>query len=457
MMYETSDPKKHYFIANTVPLFPSDLKVLTKLYQPLVGAMAVSLYQTLIQNYSYDQLLAQTNTLYQLQEMLDCSLEQLFSALHKLEATGLVRTFLSKNIHMELLVFRLQKVPSSSEFFATSLLSSLLREKVGDLTFQTLSQEFAQITKSQQRKIETDQEVSASFFEVFTLPEAEAITPSDEVQQAAIDNQDAKLAPANVADQDQVDWQLMADLFDRNQISPSDLKQYKFELASLMNLYGLSEAEMVDELLPTLKGGHHIDMQAVKRDLLANWRGVHNDQRTQAYFKQPEEKAGLSEAQKSALAKVKGLTEADRAILVEVNRYAPMRYLEHLRAQRGGKVLTNERYIIKDLKDQWGMADNLINLLLHTALVDMDNSTLNRNLVEKTANDWMQNQVVSPVDAFLYMHKRNEQMAHLHTRKRPMKVIEGTDWSKQPVKQETKVDLEKMNRIFKEFSRKKTK
>ena len=49
-MFETSDPKHLYYVANRVKLFPEDEKVLIKLYQPLVGAVAVALYQTLIQN-----------------------------------------------------------------------------------------------------------------------------------------------------------------------------------------------------------------------------------------------------------------------------------------------------------------------------------------------------------------------------------------------------------------------
>lgn len=96
--------------------FPEDEQILIKLYQPLVGAIAVALYQTLISNYDPYGIVSDSKGIYSLQEQLDCSLKTMFTSLHKLEAVGLVQTFLSDNVFNNVIVFKLLKVPSADKF-----------------------------------------------------------------------------------------------------------------------------------------------------------------------------------------------------------------------------------------------------------------------------------------------------------------------------------------------------
>ena len=168
-MFETSNPKQPFYVANKINLFPGDIKVLIKLYQPIVGATAVSLYQTLIQDYDAYAIVSDSQGIYSLQEELDCSLKDMFSALHKLEAVGLVKTYLADSIINKILIFQLMNVPSAQEFFSTALLASLLKEKIGAIKFHALSHAFAKELKRAQKAIKDAQDVSASFFDVFHL------------------------------------------------------------------------------------------------------------------------------------------------------------------------------------------------------------------------------------------------------------------------------------------------
>lgn len=93
-MYQNSNPKQRYLVMNELTLEPKQEKVLIRLYQPLVGALGVALYQTLLEEFDAYQPLSKTPALYNLQELLDCSLRQLFTAIHKLEATGLLITYI---------------------------------------------------------------------------------------------------------------------------------------------------------------------------------------------------------------------------------------------------------------------------------------------------------------------------------------------------------------------------
>ena len=178
-MFETADPKQPFLVLNRVDLFPDDEKVMVKLYQPLVGATAIALYQTLIQAFDPYSMLSDAEGIYTLQEQLDCSLKELFRSLHKLEGVGLVQTFLADNVVNQVLAFKLLKVPSAQEFFSTSLLASLLKEKVGIEKFSKLSHQFARASKLKQKEIPNAKDISASFLEVFRLPGEEAISPAN--------------------------------------------------------------------------------------------------------------------------------------------------------------------------------------------------------------------------------------------------------------------------------------
>ncbi|MEB3364585.1 hypothetical protein SDC49_16785 [Lactobacillus sp. R2/2] len=57
-MFETNNPKQPFYITNRVELYPTDLRVLIKLYQPLVGSLAVALYLSLNEDYSAQAMLS---------------------------------------------------------------------------------------------------------------------------------------------------------------------------------------------------------------------------------------------------------------------------------------------------------------------------------------------------------------------------------------------------------------
>lgn len=201
-MIVSFNPKQPFYIINSIDLFSKDLQVLIKLYQPLIGATETALYMTLIEDFDTNSALSDSKGLYFLKDQLGCEMQEFFDALHKLEGVGLVQTKLLNNpVLKQVLAFELLHVPAASEFFTTSLLTSLLKEKVGANTFKQLSNEFAQKDNTKRNKLngyKTAKDVSASFWEVFSLPSDEAIEPSQEVQAATQENSTAPIANAKI-------------------------------------------------------------------------------------------------------------------------------------------------------------------------------------------------------------------------------------------------------------------
>ncbi|MBC7032807.1 chromosome replication initiation protein, partial [Salmonella enterica subsp. enterica serovar Enteritidis] len=106
-------------------------------------------------------------------------------------------------------------------------------------------------------------DVSATFFDVFRLPGDEAITPSNDVMQAAQENQSYEVKEAKVNDRDSIDWDVIKDQYEIYQIPASEVDAKKNQIRGLMQTYGLTEKEFVDESLPCLHGSYTLNMRDI--------------------------------------------------------------------------------------------------------------------------------------------------------------------------------------------------
>lgn len=444
-MFETSNPKHLYYVANRVTLFPENEEILIKLYQPLVGGIAIALYQTLINDYNPYGIISDSKGIYSLQEQLDCSLKQMFRSLHKLEAVGLVQTYLSDNVFNNVLVFKLLKVPNADKFFATPLLASLLKEKVGVTTFHKLSHAFAEEAKLREKPIKNARDVSATFFDVFRLPGDEAITPSNDVLEAAQENETHEVAEAKVNDKDNIDWEWVKDEYAIHQIPASEIDTNKNQIRSLMQTYGLSEKEFVDESLPCLHGTYKLNMRDISNTLAENFKRLNTRENVQKRMK---------ESHKKALAAIKGMDDNDIKLLKEANANSPAEFLYKLKTKKGGITSAAENRIINNLHTQYGLPEDLINILTYTCLTY--DTVVSSNLAYKIANDWLQHGVATAVQALQYVKKRRDSLGKRKSSRayQTKRVEKGTDWSKKKADTSAGMSTEKLKDLFKDLNNK---
>lgn len=438
-MFESADPKQPFYVLNQIDLYPQDEEILIKLYQPLVGSTAIALYQTLIQNFDPYSILSDAEGIYLLQEQLDCSLKELFRSLHKLEAVGLVQTLLVNNVVNKVLAFKLLKVPSAQEFFATPLLASLLKEKVGENKFRQLSRYFAKQARRKQKEVKDAQDISASFIEVFRLPGDEAINPSTEVRQAAEENNVGQVAKAKINQHDPVEWGFMKDQFARYQIPAEEIDRKKEAIRGVMMTYGLTEQEFIDESLPSLHGQTELDMRAIENLIADNYKSSNTRQQINKEV-----------TQKRQTASPESISSDKQQLLRDANRLSPAEFLYQMKAKRGGFSSPGEKRILNNLGTQYGLPSDLINILVYACL-NYD-SMVSANLAYRIANDWLQHGVASSTQALQYLEKRKEKQKRQPRRysyNQPKRVEKGTDWSKKKANTDTKVNSEDLKNFFK--------
>lgn len=395
-MFETNDPKQPFFITNRVDIFPKDLRILIKLYQPLIGSLALAVYLSLNEDYSAQAMLSDAKGIYTLQEQIDCDIKKLFGALHKLEAVGLIQTRLLDNQIMgQVLCFELKRVPASSEFFATALLASLLKEKVGVTAFNKLSHEFARETKQNKSELSGIKEapnISASFMDVFHISDQEAIDPSVEVKEAAQENNYSSNNFATVNDQDQIDWDFMKQQFEIYQIAGSEIDQNKEAIRAVMRIYGLSEQEFVDEALPCLHGDYHLNMREIKQTIANSIHGSDTRRHLQSKAKIPDKFDNNSQ-----------LNQEEQKLLQKAQTDTPAQFLYHLKTEKNDFVDASEYQVLDSLYNDKGISAELLNILTYACLKSGPNISF--RLANKILHDWLQHGVKTGSEALDYMDK----------------------------------------------------
>lgn len=445
-MIVSFNPKQPFYIINSIDLFSKDLQVLIKLYQPLIGATETALYMTLIEDFDTNSALSDSKGLYFLKDQLGCEMQEFFDALHKLEGVGLVQTKLLNNpVLKQVLAFELLHVPAASEFFTTSLLTSLLKEKVGANTFKQLSNEFAQKDNTKRNKLngyKTAKDVSASFWEVFSLPSDEAIEPSQEVQAATQENSTAPIANAKINAQDQIDWDVIKHQLEIYKIPATEVDKNKAKIREVMQTYGLSEEEFVDEVTPALHGSYQLNMKEITRILAESYRvqSAHYAYRTDTSVNSeikidPELK--LSNQEKAAYKLAKTL--------------APIEFLNKLKRMQGSFVNSSENRAVYDICTRSNLPKEVINIVIYECL--QESNFVPNALIGRLASDWQSKGIRTAEQAFKRIHnyhkeKKTKKTYYAGSKKR---IVKGTDWSKKKAPVDDSTSIEELNNSFKNF------
>ena len=137
-------------------------KILTLLYQPIVGITAVSLYLTLLNDIDNNGVESDNLTHHHLMTNMQLNLDVLIKAREKLEAIGLIKTYYKEdNINSYLYV--LYSPLSANEFLNHPILNVVLYNNVGKMEYENLVSKF----RVNRLNLKDYQDITCSFDDVF--------------------------------------------------------------------------------------------------------------------------------------------------------------------------------------------------------------------------------------------------------------------------------------------------
>lgn len=414
-------PKDGYVVNTKAHIGSTEFKVILKLYQPLMGVNAYGVYSLLATKVAQTPDLLARRMHKELLDILSLGLRDFYEARIRLEALGLLKTFVQKDELGQVFIYELQAPLSAEAFFKDDLLSMLLADSLGQTQYDELKQEFVKpdLTYANAK------EITKSLLDVFTVK-----------KDALLKNSQVKAIPKptkNLVDSVEVDLDVeyLKELLARSFVPATEISRSLGTLKSISLLYGLDELELVKLLEQALNvKDDKVDLELVKK--LAT-------QQFDRQFKEitPKESKVTEPVDPAVSAE---LTQTDLALIAVSKQYLPLEFIEELKRQKHSFVTNLERYTVKNLVEKQVLPNAVINVLLHYYLIAQNNTMLEdkvANRFTKAAAKLAEKKIQTPEEAMLYMREANQKAREKQKQKqyygRKQQVVQKEtlpDWAK---------------------------
>ena len=157
-------PADTYIVKNNTILNNEDRNLLITLYQPVIGSVAINLYFTLWSHLDGCELIGEEYTHHYLMTSMGLKLEDILEAREKLEAIGLLKTYIKKE-SINNYVYELYSPLDAYEFMANPILMNILMNNIGKRELKKLIQMFT-VPKMDLKDYE---DITNSFNDVFKV------------------------------------------------------------------------------------------------------------------------------------------------------------------------------------------------------------------------------------------------------------------------------------------------
>ena len=130
-------PADSYIVINKTTITDADRKLISMLYQPIIGYTAVSLYNTLIDDLDKLELMSEELTHHHLMSTMQLKLEDIIIAREKLEGIGLIKTYVKKG-NINSYVYLIYSPITANEFFNHPVLNVVLYNNLGKKEYEKI-------------------------------------------------------------------------------------------------------------------------------------------------------------------------------------------------------------------------------------------------------------------------------------------------------------------------------
>lgn len=424
-------PADVFMVVNRTVMNDHDRKIINMLYQPIIGSNATSLYYTLWADLDRTELLSGEFTHHHLMTNLKLKMDAIVVARKKLEAIGLLKTYVKKD-HVNSYVYELFSPVSAMEFFNHPILNIVLYNNVGKREYERIINYF----KVPRINLSSYEELTSSFSDVFESVKGNlSYNMNDDLRS----NKTGNIIIDNAFDFDY----LISMVPDGVVTSKTFSKEVKELINNLSFIYNMDAAAMKSSILNSIKANGLIDKTELRKNV-RNYYKYENDNKLPSlmYKSQPE-----------YLRNPVG-DDAKRAKMIYVfETTTPYNFLKA--RSNGATPSQRDLGLIESLLTEFKLNPGVVNVLIDYVL-KINNKKLTRAFVETIAAQWKRLNVETVEEAMRTAEKEHKRL-NRESNKNKEKVLKE---EKLPEWFNEKVEKKKMNKdeeqslkdMLKEFS-----
>ena len=357
-------PADTYTVINKTILTENDRKILTMLYQPIIGSDSINLFFTLWMDLDKNEFMSMEENHHHLMTSMSMPLEKIVTAREKLEAIGLLKTFYKEKEDSNNYVYELFSPISASEFFSHPILNIVLYNAVGKSEYQRITNYF----KIPRINLNDYEDITKEFTDIFTS--TPSTTFENNIQNVKSNNS------LGITLDNKVDFDYLISSMPKETINE---KTFTKDVRKLINdlawIYNLEVEELKNIILSSLNSKNMIDKTTLRKNARNYYQYQNNGKLPSLIFhNQPE-------YLRSPIGK-----DSKRAKLIYTfETTSPYNFLKS--KNNGAKPTDRDLKLIENLSIDLALQPAVINVLLDYALM-VNNNKLNKNFIEAIASQW---------------------------------------------------------------------
>lgn len=373
----------------------ADRKIITMLYQPLMGAECLALYQTLFTEVEENRLWSEAHSHVQLLNMLDISLKALFEARLKLEGLGLLKSYVKTENDQRFYVYEILPPLSPEKFFSDGLLNIYLYSKIGNAQFQRLRRFFA----DEAFETDTYSEITRSFQDVFEPFKGGASSAEPVSNQVLVDKVAAKEIEFDDAS---FDFHLFLSLLSPGMITREKItKEVRQTILKLHGIYQVSEKDMPSYLYRALDSNGEIDIVYLRKIVREGYT-IENGAPPKLQMKH---ETSIKEEPE-----VKETLNDEEALQVYLESITPFQLLVDI--SDGAVPAETDLRVVEEVMNQQNLPVPVMNVLIEYVLLRLDRK-LSKNYMMTIAAHWKRKNVKTAKEAMDLAWQKHEKYKRL--------------------------------------------
>ena len=384
MKNRTILPADTYIVINKTVLNDSDKKLISMLYQPIIGYTAVSLYFTLLDDLDKLEVMSGDLTHHHLMATMQLRLEDIVIAREKLEACGLLKTYY-KTGNVNQYVYLIYSPLSAHEFLTHPILNVVLFNNLGKKEYERIVNYY----KIPRINLKDYEDITSSFDEVFTSVRGNSFEVNQDI---------TKRDTNNILLNKGIDFNLLISSIPSSMVHEKCFSKETREFINALSFtYQLDTLAMQGLVRDALNEKGMIDKTLLRKSCREYYQFEHNgDLPTLIYNKQPD-----------YLKKPAGDHSKWAKMVYAFENLTPYQFLKA--KYKGAEPTDRDKRLIENLLVDQKLNPGVVNVLIAYVL-KINHEQLKKSYVEAIAGQWKRLNIETVEDAMKIAEKEHKKV-----------------------------------------------